>query len=106
MVELPFEDYEPMTDDGLWLVVKDDKSVLYDANAQQTISAPYDAMSDELNGLIIVEKDNYFGVINKEGQEVFPPIYNMALQKESGVLRLSKQNSNAYWENIYNCNDG
>ena len=106
MVELPFEDYEPMTDDGLWLVVKDDKSVLYDANAQQTISAPYDAMSDELNGLIIVEKDNYFGVINKEGQEVFPPIYDMALQNDSGFLVLSKQNRHAFWETIYTRPDG
>lgn len=106
MIELPFEDYEPMAQYGLWWVFDEGKSYLYDAATQQVISAAYDFIGDVHNGLIIVENDGKFGVINDKGKEVYPLEYDMALQNESGFIALSWENKNRFWDTLYLRPDG
>src|SRR5690625_903813 len=106
MIELPFEDYEPMAQYGLWWVFDEGKSYLYDAATQQVISAAYDFIGDVHNGLIIVENDGKFGVINDKGKEVYPLEYDMALQNESGFIALSWENKNQFWDTLYLRPDG
>lgn len=106
MIELPFKEYEPLSQEGLWAVFKDGKSFLYDAQAQKIISAPYDLIGDASNGLIIVENDDKFGVINDKGKEIFPLDYDLALRNDSGFIALSRQNKKRFWETIYLRPDG
>lgn len=106
MIELPFEEYEPLAQEGLWVVYKDGKSFLYNVQAQKIISAPYDLIGDASNGLIIVENDDKFGVINDKGEEIYPLDYDMALRNDSGFIALSQQNKKRFWETTYLRPDG
>src|SRR5699024_684380 len=99
-VNLPFDHIEPA---GHQLLIVSDttEAYLYSLEDQEVISKPYPVSESGSyydggvqpfeHGLALVKKDDKFGYINPEGQEVIPPHYDGVSINPQGMIKLSKR---------------
>jgi len=66
------------------IVQKDKKYFLIDYS-NKTLSAKYDDMADFSEGLAIVKKNNLFGAINLNGQEIIKPSFDLISDYAEGM---------------------
>ena len=51
-----------------------------------TVPSKFDTIVDERKGVYVVKRDNFFGIVDKFGKEILPPIFNYIHVVKSNVF--------------------